>query len=57
MSSGAIWIVGIYISVLRLLNVKIVVMSIYWHFLAKEDITDVVIENMMNPHRPARMIT
>jgi hypothetical protein len=38
MSSGAIWIAGIYISALHALNVKIVVMSIYWHFLAKEGI-------------------
>jgi len=38
MSSGAIWIAGIYISALHALNVKIVVMSICWHFLAKESI-------------------
>jgi len=31
MSSSAIWIVGIYISALRALNVKTVDMSIYWH--------------------------
>ena len=31
MSSGAIWIAGIYISALRALNVKIVVMNICWH--------------------------
>jgi hypothetical protein len=38
MSSGAIWIAGIYISALRALNVKIVVMNIYWRFLVKKDI-------------------
>ena len=37
-SSGAIWIAGIYISVLRALNVKIVVMNIYWHFHANAGI-------------------
>jgi hypothetical protein len=34
----AIWIAGIYISALRVLNVKTVAMNIYWHFLAKEGI-------------------
>ena len=38
MSSGAIWIAGIYILALHALNVKIVVMNICWRFLVKEDI-------------------
>jgi len=38
MSCSAIWTAAIYILALRLLNVKTVVMSIYWHFLVKEGI-------------------
>jgi hypothetical protein len=34
MSSGVIWMVGIYISVLRAANVRIVVINIYWHIHA-----------------------
>jgi hypothetical protein len=38
MSSSAIWIAGIYILALRALNVKIVVLNIFWRIHASADI-------------------